>query len=475
MNTRSSNRFFRKSLLVGALALAVLVAGCTSSPTTATTDASQPMPNAAAGAAGVRMIDLKYSPATLTVGVGTLVTWTNDDAMGHTVTPTDEAQWGTEGSDPDPAKWLQEGESWSFTFTQPGTYKYYCIPHASKGTDGEYRGMVGSIVVQGEGTAATRSPSTLAILQPFADTNTVTPSPIAPPRILPDADGIVRIRLETIEVKAQLADGVGYEFWTFGGTVPGPMLRVREGDTVEFTLTNAEGSTHPHSIDLHAVTGPGGGAKATQTPPGGSTSFRFKAINQGIFVYHCATPHIPTHVANGMYGLILVEPAEGLPPVDKEFYVVQGETYTEGALGASGLQPFSIDKMLDERPEYYTFNGRVGALTGEGAMTARVNETIRIYFGVGTFKLSSFHVIGEIFDAVYPEGGFPVVTDVQTTLVPAGGATMVDFKVEVPGTYILVDHALTRAIDRGAAGLLVVTGNDNPEVFEGATTGGSGH
>lgn len=466
---RASNHKKKRILPLALLAISVVLAGCAAPDAPSTTPTPESTSSASTGK--VEMKDITFSPAKLTVAVGATVTWTNRDAMGHTVTPTDKALWGSEGSGDDFDAWLQNGQSWSFTFTKPGTYKYYCIPHASKGSDGEYRGMVGTIVVGGGSDGGATVPQASA---PVPD-RTVVPSPLAPARSMPDADGVVRITLETKEVDAQLADGTGYRFWTFGGTVPGPMLRVREGDTVEFTLKNAADSTMSHSIDLHAVTGPGGGAKATQTKPGESTSFHFKALDPGLYVYHCATPHIPSHVANGMYGLILVEPAAGLQPVDREFYVVQGEIYTQGKLGEKGMQGYSLEKLLDERAEYFLMNGRVGALTGDGALKARVNETVRIYFGVGAFVPSNFHVIGEVFDRVYPEAGFPFVENVQTTLVPAGGATIVEFKVEVPGTYILVDHALTHAIDRGAVGLLVVEGDENADVFQGSTTAGSGH
>lgn len=403
--------------------------------------------------ATVRMENIQFNPAQVEVRVGATVTWTNDDAVAHTVTPTDKTLWGTEGSGDAQAKWLQKGKSWSFTFTKPGTYKYYCIPHASSDGHGDYAGMVGTVIVS-EGSQAAQVSAR------------VVPSPVAPPPTGRTTAATVRIELETREVVAQLADGAAYEFWTFNGTVPGPMLRVRQGDTVQLTLTNAASGTHPHSIDLHAVTGPGGGAKLTQTPPGESRSFSFKALNPGLYVYHCATPHIPTHVANGMYGLILVEPEAGFPPVDHEYFVVQGEVYTAGKVGATGLQPFSLDKLLNEQAEYFLFNGRVAALTGDGALRAQVNETVRIYVGVGGFVPSSFHVIGEIFDRVYPEGSTSTpLENVQTTLVPAGGAAIVEFRVEVPGDYLLVDHWLTHAIDRGAVGILHVEGPSNPDVF----------
>ncbi|MBI2078676.1 MAG: nitrite reductase, copper-containing [Euryarchaeota archaeon] len=441
------------------LVAAGLLAGCMGPPMV-----NRPGEPGQAGEYTVSMQDAKYMPATLTVAVGSTVTWTNKDPVGHTVTPTDKALWGTDGSGDAQTKWLTKGQSWSFTFTKPGTFEYYCIPHAYKDASGKYNGMVAKVVVTGE-----------AVSSAPAVTNRVVPTPQAPPPTGRLAPATLTVQLEANEVVAQLADGVAYEFWTFNGTVPGPMLRVREGDTVDFTLRNAAGSKHPHSIDFHAVTGPGGGAKATQTDPGKSTSFSFKALNPGLYAYHCATAHIPTHIANGMYGLVYVEPATPLPAVDREYFVVQGEVYTEGALGDPGLQAFSHSKMLDEDAEYFLLNGRVGALTGDGALTANVNETVRIFFGVGGFVPSSFHVIGEIFDRVFAEGSMgPPATNVQTTLVPAGGATIVDFKVQVPGDYILVDHWLTHAIDRGAVGILHVEGPPNPEVFS-ADTSGSGH
>lgn len=461
--------------LVALVALALLVAGCLApqdaKPTPSATSGS-PTPSATTtgGSAAIEMRDTAYSPKVLAVPVGAKVTWTNRDPIRHTVTPADPQAWGDGGSGVDIADWLDQGGSYSKTFTTPGTYVYYCVPHAAQGDDGEWLGMVGTIVVG----ASSNLPGPAAT-PPFTMPNlTVVPDPAAPARLQPDADGVVRVTLETREVVAQLADGAAYSFWTFDGTVPGPMLRIREGDTVELTLKNAGTSTLPHSIDLHAVTGPGGGAVATQTPPGGETSFRFKALNAGLFVYHCASPHIPSHIANGMYGLILVEPAEGLPPVDREYFIVQGEIYAKDKLGSTGLQAFSLEKLLDERPTYFLMNGRVGALTGDGALRAEVGETVRIYYGVGGFVPSNFHVIGEIFDKVYPEGGTAPHENVQTTLIPAGGAAIVEFTVQVPGNYLLVDHALTHSIDKGAAGILVVTGPADEDVFQAETTSGAG-
>ncbi len=297
----------------------------------------------------------------------------------------------------------------------------------------------------------------------------LTAPPLVPPPIKRDHAARVVVNLEVREVVARLADGVEYTFWTYGGSVPGSFIRIREGDVVEFHLNNHPSSKLPHNIDLHAVTGPGGGAASTFTAPGHSSQFTFQALNPGLYVYHCATAPVPMHIGNGMYGLILVEPKEGLPPVDREFYVMQGEFYTTGKYGEEGLQSFDMAKAIDERPPYVVFNGAVGSLVGDKAMGAKVGERVRIFFGVGGPNLtSSFHVIGEIFDTVYPEAGLKLPNhNVQTTLVPAGGATVVEFKVEVPGTFILVDHSLTRAFNKGALGMLKVAGDPNRVIYSG--------
>ena len=287
----------------------------------------------------------------------------------------------------------------------------------------------------------------------------------------------VKINITAKEVVSEMAPGVIMPYWTFDGKVPGPFLRVREGDTVLLTLKNDPSSVNPHNIDLHAVTGPGGGAVATNVKPGESKTLTFKALNPGLYIYHCAHPNVAAHMAHGMYGLILVEPKEGLPKVDKEFYVTQGEFYTANDIGDKGLQVFDAKKMLDGHPEYIVFNGRTKGAVGN--MGAKIGDKVRIYFGNGGVSLvSSFHVIGEIFDKVYPEGaiGSEPHKNVQSTIVPAGGATITEFGLEVPGNYILVDHALSR-LDRGAWGTIKVEGAENKEVFDGVTqnSGNSGH
>lgn len=325
------------------------------------------------------------------------------------------------------------------------------------------------------GFAAEVAAGALGLGQPAFAHNVMAGTPesiIRSPTDLPPAlDGrgpeTVRIHLDTIERMGALDDGTDYRYWTFGGQVPGPFVRVRVGDTVEVTLANDEESWMSHNVDFHAVTGPGGGGVATVAGPGESKGFTFKALNPGLYVYHCAVPVAAQHIANGMYGLILVEPEGGLPKVDREFYVMQGELYTEEMFGTKGELTESYEKLLNEQPEYYVFNGAANALSKDNALRAKVGETIRIYFGVGgPNKTSSFHVIGEIFDKAYSLASLTSdpLTNVQTVTVPPGGAAAVDLSVQVPGTYILVDHALSRAA-RGLVGQLVVEGDDNPEIF----------
>ena len=278
----------------------------------------------------------------------------------------------------------------------------------------------------------------------------------------------VKVDLDTVEVTGKLADGSTYRYWTFNQKVPGPFIRVRVGDTVEVRLHNEADSTMMHNVDFHAVTGPGGGAVATETAPGDSHGFVFTAIKPGLYVYHCAVPMAAQHISNGMFGMILVEPEGGLAKVDHEFYVMQSELYTDQKIGATGELTQSYDKLVDEHPEFFVFNGAVGGLTKDKPMHAKVGETVRIFFGNGGPNFtSSFHMVGEMFDHVYVDGSLssPPRRDVQTTSVPPGGAAMVDLRLDVPGQYMLVDHALSRAA-KGLGATLAVTGPSNPDIYD---------
>lgn len=297
-----------------------------------------------------------------------------------------------------------------------------------------------------------------------------------PPAIDRDTSQTVHIALTAKEVIAEVADGVYFNYWTFNGQVPGPMLRVREGDTIELTLTNDPSSLHQHTIDLHAVTGPGGGAAVLRVEPGETKSLTWKALQPGLYIYHCATANVSTHNSHGQYGLILVEPKEGLPAVDKEFYLVQGELYTKGAIGKKGLTIFDGNALLDGVPNYVTFNGRIET-DGHPRMKVKTGEKVRIFVGNGGVNLiSSFHPIGEIFDTVYPEGGIggDVFKNIQTTAVLPGGAAIVEFTAEVPGNIVLVDHALAR-MNKGAWAIIEVEGEPRPDIYapSGATAASS--
>lgn len=335
--------------------------------------------------------------------------------------------------------------------SKDGTFEYLCTLPGHKAA-----GMFGKLIV---GDPKQAAPST-ALDVSQDPTQVGTPVGKRGPQIH-------TVDLETTEVVGQLTNGSTYKYWTFNNKVPGPFIRVRVGDTVKVNLTNAKEAAHIHSVDFHAVTGPGGGAAVTQAAPGQTKSFTFKAMHPGLYVYHCATPMVAQHITNGMYGMILVEPEGGLSKVDREFYVMQGELYTAQKHGSQGLQEFSLEKLLDENPEHLMFNGTMSALTEKYKLQAKVGETVRIFFGVGGPNLaSSFHVIGEIFDKVYKHASLtsPPLTNVQTTLVPPGGATMVEFKVDVPGNYLLVDHALSR-VEKGLSGVLEVTGKEDHTIF----------
>jgi nitrite reductase (NO-forming) len=349
----------------------------------------------------------------------------------------------------------------AFRATKAGDFIYYCsVPgHQAAGMQGQF-------------IVTPKPPAPGVVEADISRDPTDLPAPVG--KREPQT---VRVDLLSAEVEGRLAEGTTFGYWTFNGKVPGPFIRVRVGDTVDVHLKNSADSVMMHSVDFHAATGPGGGAAVLQVGPGEEKSMTWKALVPGLYVYHCATPMVAEHIANGMYGLILVEPEGGLPPVDREFYVMQGEIYTDEPFGKHGSQEFSVEKLLDERPEYFVFNGSVGAISKLHPLHANVGETVRIFFGVGGPNFtSSFHVIGEIFDRVYLLGGLesPPLQGIQTVSVPPGGAAIAEFKLQVPGNYTLVDHALARA-EKGLVGILHVEGPANPDIYNGQVMPGMGH
>jgi nitrite reductase (NO-forming) len=400
------------------------------------------------------VIDGKVNP-TLTVHEGDVVqiTIVNGEGAEHDIVVPELHVASQRVSSPGASSTL------SFRANDVGTFVYFCsiAGHRQAGMEGMVKVEAAAPTVAEQGVSISRDPADL------------------PPPVGERGPTTVRYELEAIERVGRLDNGTTYDFWTFNGKVPGPMLRVRVGDTVVLSLKNAPDSVMMHNIDLHAVNGPGGGAVATEVAPGEVKGFTFKALQPGLYVYHCATPMVSNHISSGMYGMILVEPVTGLPKVDHEFYVMQGELYTADPYGKTGLQQFSVDKLMDEHPEYFVFNGAVGALTAEHPLRAKTGETVRIYFGVGGPNFtSSFHVIGTIFDRVYNAASLasPPLASVQTITVAPGGATAVDLTLPVPGRFVLVDHALTR-MERGLVGALIVEGPPAPDIFrvgDGAQT-----
>ncbi len=291
--------------------------------------------------------------------------------------------------------------------------------------------------------------------------------PSVPPPIRRKSPALVHVDMNATVRAINLAPGVVYRGWTFNDHVPGPFIRAREGDTLEIEITNADPTGMPHNIDFHAVIGPGGGADATTVVPGERHTAQLKLLHPGLFIYHCGAPPVPDHIANGMYGMILVEPKSGLATVDREYCVMQSEFYTTDPKDGTPYVELSRDSALQESPRYVVFNGRYGSLMGDGMLKANTGESVRIFFGnAGPNKIASFHIIGEVLDRVYREGDLLSTPgrSIQTTLVPPGGAAAVEFTPQVPGLFKIVDHAIYRT-EKGAAGLLEVKGSQRPDLY----------
>ncbi|MBX0302157.1 copper-containing nitrite reductase [Haloarcula salinisoli] len=281
----------------------------------------------------------------------------------------------------------------------------------------------------------------------------------------------IDVEMTTREQVAEIEPGVTYEYMTFDGQIPGPMVRVRRGDTVELTVTNDERNTMPHNIDLHAVRGPGGGAEDTMVAPGETDTIRFQATYPGAFIYHCAVPNMDYHISSGMFGMILVEPEDGLPEVDHEFYFGQQELYTTGETGEEGHHDFDMDAMTTEEPTYVLINGEKYAITPDryGVPSMAVGDTARVFFVAGgPNQTSSFHPIGSVWDEVWQQGAIASQPNrfVQTTPVQPGSCAIATLHAEVPGPIKLVDHALSRVARKGAMAVISREGEANTDVFD---------
>ena len=326
------------------------------------------------------------------------------------------------------------------------------------------------------------SDSVIPALTPKADLSAVPVgevnvayAPNVPPAATRDQQAIVDVHFDVVEgVKAIDPNGTEYTTWGYrlhGDTTvttgtPGPIIRARVGDVLRFTLTN-DGSM-PHNVDFHAVSGQGGGAKDLTVGPGETATIEARLLYPGMFMYHCAAGDVPAHISQGMYGGILVDPAQPLPKVEHELYMVQSEYYT--TKDASGALVTDRSAITNETPSYVVFNGAVGSMTGDNAPRVQVGDHVRIYFIDAGLNLdSNFHPIGSQWDKVWEDGGLlnPPLRGLQTVLVPAGGGTIVELVAYEPQTIVLVDHALARAFDKGAIGQIVVTGDANPEIYEG--------
>jgi len=322
-------------------------------------------------------------------------------------------------------------------------------------------------IPEGESSEISKFPKEEAIL---------TSAPHVPPSITRDYSVLLQVPLTATTKVVQLTSPYKYEQWTFNDTVPGPFIRARVGDVVELALTNRDRTGNPHNVDCHAFTGPGGGAALTTAEENETKTARFKLLYPGLFLYHCAAAPVPVHIANGMYGLIYVQPTEGdLPSVDREYYVMQSEFYHEPPEELedgrrSSMVEFSYPNALREEPDVVVFNGSESALTRDRPLKAHTDETIRIYFGnAGPNLTSSFHVLGSNFRNVYRDGDVvnPPASSIQTVSVPPGAATIVNMKMVVPGTYTLIDHAIFR-LDKGAVGYLNVSGKPRPDIYQSA-------
>lgn len=258
-----------------------------------------------------------------------------------------------------------------------------------------------------------------------------------------------QVRMTTAHVRHVIAPGVAYDAWTFDSVVPGPVVRVTVGDTVEFTIVNI--SAMPHSMDFHAAEIAPSRAYVNVMPRD-SLSFTFVARVPGAFMYHCGTAPVAAHIANGMYGAIIVDPRTPLPPA-KEFVLVQSEFYLGERFGPDSLYRLSWEEMMGLAPDHVVFNG-VAAQYAAHPLDVMPGEPLRFYVvNAGPNRVSAFHVVGAVFDRIYAGGFGAPLQGVQTWNIPVGGGAVFDFRVVEEGFYPFVTHAFADAT-KGGVGIL---------------------
>ena len=337
------------------------------------------------------------------------------------------------------------------------------------GTAAALSGCVGAPSSGSEADAITTRRAMEDAKTPTVDRVAADPTDIPGP-ITRSEPATVDVTLRPEEVTAEIEDGVTFDFMTYNGQVPGPFVRVRQGDTVNVTFENPEENVMPHNVDFHAAAGPGGGAEATMTSPGETAKLSFQATYPGAYIYHCAVPNLDMHISAGMFGIILVEPPEGMPAVDHEVYLGQMEIYTDRPAGEAGHHRFDVPSMIREDPSYVVMNGEKYAIGGRhDPMNVKTGETVRVYFVTGGPNLtSSFHPIGSVWEEFWPQGSLstPAQTHIQTWPVAPGSTAIATMNSPVPGDFKLVDHSLTRVARKGCMAVVHADGPEDPAIFD---------
>jgi nitrite reductase (NO-forming) len=338
------------------------------------------------------------------------------------------------------------------------------------GTAGSVAGCSAVAPTAEDRTTAEQSTTTAAAQEPEVDSIALDPTEVPDP-IDRDEPKRHEVTLTAEEVTAEIEPGVTFSYMTFDGTVPGPMIRVRRGDTVSLTMENATENALPHNVDFHAVYGTGGGSIATTAAPGEENAMEFRAEYPGAYIYHCAVANLDYHISSGMFGIILVEPEDGLPEVDHEFYVGQHEVYTDKPAGKEGQHGFDYNAMGREDPSYVLLNGEKYAYTTDrhGPLEVETGDTARVYMVTGGPNLPSyFHPIGNVWTKAWPNGSLASTPDeyVQTMTVAPGSCFVGEMEFPVPERVKLVDHALSRVARKGMMAEIDVTGEKQNEIFD---------